>query len=170
MSTIKAGLLAALIPLALAAPALAQDSRGPGPQMVFSDLDLDGDGALTLEEMQNARQGRFARADADGDGLVTRDELIAQAMTRAGQGVDRMIERADADGDGALSAAELEAMRDDRRSAGMERLFGRVDADGDGSVTEAEFDAAMARMEARRDQRGGDHGERRGHGTGFWRG
>lgn len=166
MSMFKAGVLAAMIPLALATPALAQEGRGFGPGMVFSELDLDGDGALTLQEMQGAAEGRFARADADGDGLVTRDELLAQATAQAEARIDRMLERADSDGDGAISAAEIDAMREARRVARMERMFERVDADGDGTVTEAEFEAMVARMGERR----GDHGDRRGHGHGFWRG
>ncbi len=167
MSMFKAGLLASMIPLALAAPAMAQDGRGFGPGMVFSELDLDGDGALTLQEMQGAAEGRWARADADDDGLVTRDELIAQAMAQAETRIDQMFERADTDGDGAISTAEIEAMREARRVARMERMFERVDADGDGNVTEAEFDAMVERMGERHGDRGGD---RRGHGHGFWRG
>lgn len=161
MSTMKAGVLALMIPVAFALPALAQqgpgEGRGTGPQMVFSELDRDGDGAITPEEMQAARAGHLARADADGDGRLDREELLAMARSRAETRVDRLLDRADADGDGALSMAELDAMRDDRRQARMERMFARVDTDGDGSVTEAEFEAAMERFS-----------ERRGHG--FWRG
>lgn len=168
MSMFKAGVLATLIPLALAAPAVAQQGpgRGMGPQMMFSEMDLDGDGAVTLQELQTAREGRFTRADADGDGLVTRDELIAQAMTRAGDRIDRLLEQADGDGDGALSAAELDSLRETRRMAGMERMFERADTDGDGTITEAEFEAMADHMGEPR----GHHGDRRGHGHGFWRG
>jgi len=171
MSMFKVSALAVLIPLALVTPAAAQQGPGTGPgfgaQMLFSEMDLDGDGAVTLQEMQTAREGRFARADADGDGILDRDELVAQAMARAEAGIDRLIARADADGDGALSEAELDAMRDERRMVRMERMFDRVDADGDGQVTQAELDAMMDRIGERRGDRG-SWGDRRGHG--FWRG
>lgn len=171
MSMMKAGALALMIPLALSVPALAQqgEGRGLGPQMIFSEMDLDGDGVVTLEEMQAARGGHLATADADGDGLITRAELVAHAMSRAETRIDRLLQRADADGDGALSMAELAATRDSRQQAGLERMFRRVDADGDGRVTAAEFEAAMGRMVGRR----GGHGDR-GHGDcrgpGFRRG
>lgn len=176
MSMIKASVLALAIPLAFAAPVFAQQGAGNGPgnadgfgpQMLFSELDRDGDGAVTLEEMQGAHERRFAQADADGDGRLSRDEMIAQAMTRAEAGIDRLLERADADGDGALSEAELDDMRAARRVAGMQRMFERADADGDGRVTEAEFEAAMERMGARRGDRDARRGH--GHGHGFWRG
>jgi Ca2+-binding EF-hand superfamily protein len=47
--------------------------------MVFEEMDLNGDGAVTLEEMEGAREARFAEADANGDGVLDRDELLAGA-------------------------------------------------------------------------------------------
>jgi Ca2+-binding EF-hand superfamily protein len=47
--------------------------------MVFEEMDLNGDGAVTLEEMEGAREARFAEADANGDGVLDRDELLAEA-------------------------------------------------------------------------------------------
>ncbi|MEH6348014.1 MAG: EF-hand domain-containing protein [Bermanella sp.] len=52
--------------------------RGPPP---FSELDLDGDASLTLEEFQQHQIPRgdhetiFNHIDADGDGVVTEDEM-----------------------------------------------------------------------------------------------
>lgn len=154
MSIWKAALLGVMIPAALVLPAVAQDGPGRGPDLVFEAIDLDGDGAVTLQEMEDARDNRFATADADGDGSLDRLELLAMAEERAEQGVDRMLERADADGDGALSAEELAGMREGRSGPSAERIFGRMDADGDGAVSRAEFDAAVARMQERR----GGHG------------
>ncbi len=188
MSLWKAGLLALAIPTALTAPALAQEAQGPGPRFIFQELDADGNGAVTLEELQAARPDRFAAADADADGFLTRDELLAQGALRVAQGVDRMLERADTDADGQLTMAELDAAREDRMANGgwrgrlgreghegrgghggregregrgpnPEQMFGHMDADGDGSVTEAEFDAAVAQMLERMGRRfGGDRG------------
>lgn len=171
MTHLKAGILALMIPTAFAAPAFAQDAGADGaPRMIFSELDADGNGAVSLEEMQAAGANRFARADADGDGALSRDELLAQHQARAEARVDRMLERADADGDGLLTQAEMEEAREGRRGQGRghghgrggrggpnpERIFERMDADNDGAVTEAEFDAAVAhmleRMGGRRDR------------------
>jgi Ca2+-binding EF-hand superfamily protein len=167
MSMMKAALLGAMIPLALATPILAQGhgERGAraerGPQMVFADLDLNGDGSVTLEEITAHRDGRFGTADADANGALSRDELLAQGADRMARGVDRMLERADANGDGELTQDEFAAVRSDRRGPNPERMFDRFDADGDGQVTEAEFDAAVAQFMERR---GGRHGEGRNRG------
>lgn len=146
MSMFKAALLGLMIPVALTAPSLAQDADAPvGPEFLFSQLDLDGDGGITLEEIANAPEARFAALDTDGNGAVDRDELLAAAEARAAARVDRMLARADADGDGLLTQEELAEMRGGRGPT-PERLFARVDADGDGIVTEAEFDAMAERM------------------------
>lgn len=147
-TTWKALTLGALIPLALAAPALADDR--PGPRMMFEEFDLDGNGAVTLEELQSHGATRFAQADANGDGLLDRDEMLARAQARAETGIDRMIERADADGDGLLSQDEIAEARDGRRGPNPERMFGRMDANDDGQLTEDEFQAAAERFMERR--------------------
>ena len=119
MTLLKAGTLALMIPLALTAPATAQDADRQGPpRMIFQELDTDGNGSVTLEELQAAGGNRFARADTDGDGALSRDELLAQSEARIEARVDRMIERADTDGDGLLTQAEMEEAREGRRGHG----------------------------------------------------
>ncbi|MEJ6394350.1 EF-hand domain-containing protein [Gymnodinialimonas sp. 2305UL16-5] len=156
MSMTKAALLSILIPVALAAPLAAQE-RGPdGPRMIFEELDADGNGAVTLEELAAAGDARFVNTDTNGDGQLSRDELLARAAERNAERVDRMIERADTNGDGALTQAELDEAREGRRRGpDPERMFERMDADGDGSVTEAEFDEAVSRLLDRMGRRHG---------------
>jgi Ca2+-binding EF-hand superfamily protein len=157
MSIWKAALLGATIPLALVLPALAQPP-GDGARMIFEALDLDGDGAVTQEELAEARGARFAEADANDDGALDREELLAMGRERMERGVDRMLARADTDGDGALTETELAALREERgREGGIARMFDRVDADGDGSLSEAEIEAAADAFRARR----GGHGHGR---------
>jgi len=156
MSTLKLATLGVLIPLALATPLMAQERGGPDrPPMVFETFDLNGDGAITLEEVQGAGAARFAAADTDGDGALSRDEMIAAGQGRVEARVDRMMARVDADRDGLLSQEELAEARDGRRGPNPERLFSRMDANDDGTVTEEEFQAAAERFM-----------ERRGHGHG----
>ncbi|MEJ6389325.1 EF-hand domain-containing protein [Gymnodinialimonas ulvae] len=165
MSMMKLGLLAVMIPVALTAPAFAQRAGPEGPRMMFEELDADGNGSVTLEEVQAAGEGRFARADADGDGALSRAELIAQGQDRVEARVDRMLERLDNNGDGQLTQAELEEAREGRGGRfgrggpSPERMFDRLDADGDGAVTEAEFDEGVARFLERMGRRHGNRGE-----------
>lgn len=168
MSTKKALMLSILIPvgLSLALPALAFGPGGRGGEMerpAFTDLDADGNGELTLEEMLAHRDARFTQADTDGDGSLSRDEMVAAAMGRVEAAIDRQMARFDDNEDGLLSANELDDMRP--RGPSPERIFGHMDANGDDVVTAEEFETAAANMMERR---GGHDGQ--GHGQGYGHG
>ena len=139
---LMAALLSGLVMTAGAVQAQEQRERPD-----FSTLDLNGDGALTLEEMQARGEARFAEQDANGDGALSADELSARAADRAAT----LIERFDDNGDGLLQLDEMPT-RDERRQA---RMFDRVDADEDGTISAEEFEAAQERMDERRDGRRG---------------
>lgn len=120
-------------------------ARGQGPD--FATLDTDGNGELTLAEMQAHGAARFEDADTNGDGLLSKAELEARGSERAQQRAARMIKRLDANEDGQLSMEELTERRD------PSRMFGRIDSDDSGTITQAEFDAARDKMR----NRGGKH-------------
>ncbi|PWJ21235.1 EF-hand domain-containing protein [Jannaschia seohaensis] len=126
------------------------DAAGPRP--AFSEVDANGDGAVTQDELRALARGRgrdrLAAADADGDGVLTRDEALAAAQERAADRVNRMFDRLDTDGDDALTEAERMAGREahgDRMRHGGGRMFQRADANGDGSIDSAEWDALPRR-------------------------
>lgn len=123
----------------LTAVSVAATPRGQD----FTMLDTNGDGALTLEELQAGARVRFEDADTDDNGLLSADELEAHAKSRAKERAARMISRMDSDNDGQLSQAELTSRRDPAR------MFDRIDTDNSGAITQAEFDAARDRMRAR---------------------
>lgn len=91
-------LLLAIILLVGAGSALAQDStRGMGNSMpVFSDIDLNGDGAIVTEEFYQARSKRMAERAAKGGKMRN----AANAPT---------FESIDTDSDGKVSAEEFSA-------------------------------------------------------------
>lgn len=147
-------LMAALLSgLVMAAGAASADGhRGERPD--FATLDLNGDGALSLEELQAQGDARFAGADANSDGGLSAEELIAAAEARASERAARMIERFDENGDGLLQRDELPRGDGDR----AQRMFDHADADEDGMISAEEFEQAMEQMKERRSHRG--HGPR----------
>ncbi|MEQ8294227.1 MAG: EF-hand domain-containing protein [Roseovarius sp.] len=145
MASLSAAILAAAATQGLAASD-DSDKGHHGKRPSFEELDANGDGVVSREEMQARMQARFDEADADGDGRITREEMSARMEARASERrerfLNRMFERQDADADGALT---LEEMRGDR----ADRMFAKVDQDGDGNVSREEFDAMKERMHKR---------------------
>jgi Ca2+-binding EF-hand superfamily protein len=145
--------------------------RGEGMMVMFAEIDADGDGRVTLEEIEAHRAARFATLDADGNGTVSRQEFMDHAAAMAGERAGLVFDRFDVDGDGTLTRDAIEA----RRGMGpdISRMFARFDADGDGAVTVEEIEAVQERMMERRGDGGrmgrwggGRDGQGRGHG---WR-
>jgi Ca2+-binding EF-hand superfamily protein len=162
--TVTIALSAATAAMIFSASAFAK-GQGPGgvgsERPSFSELDANGDGNLTIAEMQAKAAARFQENDSNGDGVLSSDEMVAAAVAKAGdraeQAFAQLLEWRDSDGDGSLNQAEL----GDNRA---ERLFSRVDADNDGVVTAEEFEQAQAKFRGSRSGPGrrGDHKGRNG--------
>lgn len=146
-------------------PVMAQE-RGDaprGPRFDFAQVDTNGDGQITQEELDAHAAARFAEADNDGNGTLSTEELIARLQARdtdrLQRGAERMIERMDENDDGVLSAEEM-AARDNSR------MFERLDANDDGAISQEEMDTARERFAEMRDKggkrHGGDHGKKGG--------
>lgn len=131
---------------------------GPGPRFSFQELDADGNGEVTREEMQAHRAARFAEADSDGDGKLSLEEMQAQAQKRAAERAANMLKRLDTDGDGALSPEEMPGPR---REGRMDRMFEHMDQDESGGISEQEFTEAREQM---RHHRMEGHGWMKHHG------
>lgn len=159
----RALILSGVVVVALGATSLAVYAKGMGPRgpmpMEFSELDLNGDGQITRDEMQARGEQRFKDADTNGDGFLSMDEMKAQMIkemeARADKYGARMMERKDANGDGQLS---LEEMRPTEKR--QDKMFSRFDSDGDGVISEAEFNAAKEKMAEHRGK--GKWGKRHG--------
>lgn len=125
--------------------------HGQGPHHSFDEIDANGDGQITAEEMAAHRQARFEAMDTNGDGKVSADEMQARMQERMQDRVSRMMARADKDGDGGLSMEEMQGMR---RGAMMDQ----ADTDGDGMISQAEFDAMHQNMRGKMQGHGKGHG------------
>ncbi|MFT7594010.1 MAG: Ca2+-binding EF-hand superfamily protein, partial [Paracoccaceae bacterium] len=82
---------------ATGALAFGPGGGGPMERPSFKTLDRDGDGQLTLSEIEAMGMARFAGADADGDGMLSLAELEAHAQKQAASRAASMIERFDKD-------------------------------------------------------------------------
>ena len=127
--------------LAFGAPAMAKPKGNP---LTFEQLDSNGDGEISMAEMENRAAVRFATVDTDGDGFLSLEELQAQGEERAKKRAERHMERLDANDDGKLSAEEMK--RPGKRG---EKMFDRIDADDSGTISEEEFAAAQDKMKRR---------------------
>jgi Ca2+-binding EF-hand superfamily protein len=79
-------------------------AQGPGSQRAsFEDFDLDGDGSITPEELQQARGARMAERASEGYPMRNLGNIPS-------------FEDLDADGDGAISKEELEALQQRRQA------------------------------------------------------
>lgn len=119
--------------------------RGP---ISFQQLDTNGDGQITKEEMEAHRTQMFTSADANGDGKLSVEEMQAEAQKKANERVSDMFARHDANKDGFLTSDELPKPRR------ADKMFDRIDADGNGSLSEQEFANAKDGM-GRRHKKGG---------------
>lgn len=132
----------AILILAVAITGTSVLAAGPRDRepVSFQEMDANGDGQLTQEEMDAHRSQRFSKADSDGDGRLSVEEMQAAAQQKANDRVTEMFEEHDANKDGFLSDGELPKPR----RAG--KMFDRIDADNSGTISEQEYANAKERM------------------------
>lgn len=144
-------------------------SRSGGGDLM-SELDADGDGAISAEEVgleaaSAEAQEFFAAIDTDADGSLSETELddmrsrmeeAMQALLASG-GAGGMrapmgpppeppsIASLDADEDGAVSAEEFGL---DGASEAVQQLFTEIDSDQDGTLSASEVEAFDSQMQA----------------------
>jgi Ca2+-binding EF-hand superfamily protein len=126
---------------------------GPPPNAMFSAIDTDGDGAISMRELRKAVVA-LKQLDTDRDGKITQAEAMRGPIGPGGDPaamIDGMMQN-DKNGDGKLSKNELPRH--------MAQMLSSADANGDGSLDRAELTTAM---QSARTQFGG--GARGGFGS-----
>ncbi len=124
-----------------------------GRKMDFKQLDKDGDGVITREELPEPMRPFFDRMDTNQDGKIDAEEQEAIRKRRAGAsgkrgggssggggGANRLLQY-DKDGDGKISKEEAPSW--------MQGMFGRLDGNGDGLIDQSEMEAMRRRAKKR---------------------
>jgi len=128
--------------------ALAQGGRGNGgpdgagdrsgkAQRMIEFLDMNGDGALTLDEIAAEQDRLFFAADVDGDGSLSVEEFRRRGAWFQRMRTTTLFDLTDMDGDRAISPDEVK-----NPSA---RWFARYDANGDGKLEASELPRRSSR-------------------------
>lgn len=122
--------------------------------------DMDGDGVISLEEIQTSRDAMKATAleqyDANGDGELSRAEKKVMKKDRRAA----RIAAYDADGDGELSRAERRTAKEAKRAA----IDQQLDLDQDGVVSDAEAAGWEKMREERHARKHHKHGKNKNRG------
>ena len=132
-----AGLLSSGVALANHHEGGEEMHEGGMPPM-FSQLDTDKDGRISVKESQDGVARMFKEADTNKDGFISKEEMQAhhKAMhEKRGEMMRDKWKAADKDGDGALSRAEVDAAK----MPMLTRDFDKLDKNKDGKLTPDEM-------------------------------
>ncbi|MBT4162713.1 MAG: EF-hand domain-containing protein [Gammaproteobacteria bacterium] len=119
---------------------------------IMARMDSNEDGFVSIDEFGPRRLGMIDRIDEDGDGAVTLDEINQHIADRQEEMAERhaamqsrmqeFFAKADADGDGSVT-------KDEAKNA----AFDRIDENNDGQLTEEELRNAKPEHDGRKHRR-----------------
>ena len=116
-----------------------------GPSVGFAELDSDGNGEVSLQELQahhhaKYQEKRAKRSAQAGDKEPSADKVAARQTKRDDRQAifTTAFNNADIDNSGGLSKAELKTLRDGHKA----KKFSQLDSNGDGFVSADEMPTA----------------------------
>lgn len=113
----------------------ATETPGQSDATQFDRIDANGDGKISKEEFDKARDARYDAFDTNDDGVLSIPEVavINKPWLQKERGASDLVPWVDNDGNGAMDQAEF------AESAGQR--FTALDADQDGALNSAEYES-----------------------------
>jgi len=108
-----------------------------GKMQRFKDMDSNGDGAVTLEELQAYATKMHKSRDTDGNGVINQEEFKTQhphAQERQKRRQERFTQM-DSDGDSTISKEEFQTFGTQRRQEKAAKRFAMVDRNKDNVIS-----------------------------------
>lgn len=109
---------------------------------MLEKADTNQDGLIQLSEFTTMADQKFSKMDADGNGLVTKEERQAAKQQKREDRALKQFAKADADGNGSISETEFMAAR----AARADHMKQKRDVNGDGQVDQEDRDARKAKF------------------------
>lgn len=125
---------------------------------MLEKADTNQDGLIQLSEFTAMADQKFSKMDADGNGLVTKEERQAAKQQRREDRALKQFAKADADGDGSISETEFMAAR----AARADHMKQKRDVNGDGQVDQEDRDARKAKFKKMHKKMKGKKGHKKG--------
>ena len=138
LNKITAGLAVALLmnttTIVTAAAESGKSHRGPPAEHLLQRFDVDQDGAISRDEIDQVLESQFGKYDANGSGGLELEEFLSLHADRIKDRSTKRFQLLDADGNDSVSEEELRYP--------LDRMLSRLDTDGNGEISADELTRA----------------------------
>ncbi|WP_120495756.1 EF-hand domain-containing protein [Kiloniella sp. EL199] len=97
----------------------------------FEEVDANGDGQITQQEIANAQATKFSQADLNNDGSISLTEMQEAITKHIAERTKRKFDKMDADNSGGITAEEFNSR--------INKMVEHLDRNNDGIITQDEM-------------------------------